>query len=155
MLTDYSRLTAAMLDRMENAVLAQAPHLSPVVQVVRDCGVGFLVIPQRATGLDRGIDLLARPFVVLIGDDMDSALGPDQYDRAALKRLIDQIDGVAIVCSEPPPEAYSSIALLAAAGHNGLIIETRPEQEIAWTKLVQGVRADMPILLCSVKASRQ
>lgn len=35
MLTDYSRLTAAMLDRMENAVVAQAPHLSPVVQVVR------------------------------------------------------------------------------------------------------------------------
>lgn len=86
---------------------------------------------------------------------MDSALGPDQYDLAALKRLIGQIDGVAIVCCEPPPEVYSSVALLAAAGHNGLIIETRPEQEIAWTKLVQEVRADMPILLCSVKAPRQ
>ena len=58
-------------------------------------------------------------------------------------------------CCEPPPEAYSSIARLSAAGHNGLIIETRPEQEIAWTKLVQEVRADMPILLCSVKAPRQ
>lgn len=155
MLTDYSRLSSAMLDRMETAVSAQAPHLLPLVQVVRDCGVGFLVVPQRATGLDRGIDLLARPFIVLVGDDMDSALGPDQYDRAALKRLIGQTCGVAIVCCEPPPEAYSSIALLAAAGHNGLIIETRPEQEIAWTKLVQEVRADMPILLCSVKVPRQ
>lgn len=155
MLNDYSRLSEAMLERMETSVAAQVPHLLPVVQVVRDCGVGFLVIPQRATGLDRGIDLLARPFVVLVGDDMDSALGPDQYDRAALKRLIGMVDGVAIVSCAPPPEAYSSIALLAAAGHNGLIIETRPEQEIAWTTLVQEVRADMPILLCSVKAPRQ
>ena len=106
MLTDYSRLSSAMLDRMETAVSAQAPHLLPLVQVVRDCGVGFLVVPQRASGLDRGIDLLARPFIVLVGDDMDSALGPDQYDRTALKRLIGQIDGVAIVCCEPPPEAF-------------------------------------------------
>jgi len=155
MLNDYSRLSSAMLERMETSVAEKAPHLLPVVQVVRDCGVGFLVIPQRATGLDRGIDILARPFIVLIGDDMDSAFGPNQYDRAALKRLIGQIDGVAIVSCEPPPEAYSSIALLAAAGHNGLIIETRPEQEIAWTHLVQSVRADMPILLCSVKVPRQ
>lgn len=154
MLADYSRLSSAMLDRMETAVSAQAPHLLPLVRVVRDCGVGFLVVPQRASGLDHGIDLLARPFIVLVGDDMDSALGPDQYDRAALKRLIGQIDGVAIVCCEPPPEAYSSIALLAAAGHKGLIIETRPEQEIAWAKLVLEVRADMPILLCSVKVPR-
>jgi len=155
MLNDYSRLSGAMLERMETSVAEKAPHLLPVVQVVRDVGVGFLVIPQRATGLDRGIDLLTRPFIVLVGDDMDSALGPDQYDHAALKRLIGQIDGVAIVSCEPPPEAYSSIALLAAAGHNGLIIETRPEQEIAWTHVVQAVRADIPILLCSVKVPRQ
>jgi hypothetical protein len=39
---------------METSVAEKAPHLLPVVQVVRDGGVGFLVIPQRATGLDRG-----------------------------------------------------------------------------------------------------
>lgn len=155
MLNEYSRLSGAMLERMETTVAEKAPHLLPVVQVIRDCGVGFLVIPQRATSLDRGIDLLARPFIVTVGDDTDRALGPDQYDRAALKRLIGKVDGVAIVSSAPPPEAYSSIALLAAAGYNGLIIETRPEREIAWTDLVQAVRADMPILLCCVKATRQ
>lgn len=69
MLNDYSRLSGAMLERMETSVAEKAPHLLPVVQLVRDCGVGFLVIPQRATGLDRGIDILARPFVVLVGDD--------------------------------------------------------------------------------------
>jgi len=54
MLNDYSRLSGAMLERMETSVAEKAPHLLPVVQLVRDCGVGFLVIPQRATGLWHG-----------------------------------------------------------------------------------------------------
>lgn len=52
-------------------------------------------------------------------------------------------------------EAQGSIALLAAAGRNGLIFEIRPDQESARTNIVQEVRADMRILLCSVKAPRQ
>ena len=62
---------------------------------------------------------------------------------------------VAIISCAPPPEAYSSIALMAMAQRNGLIIETRPEQEIAWTNRVQAVCPEMPILLCTVKGPRQ
>lgn len=112
-------------------------------------------ITQRATGLHRGIKLLKRPFIVMVGDDTDCALGPDQYDSKALDRLIGMADGVAIVSCAPPPEAYSSIALMAMAQRNGLIIETRPEQEIAWTNRVQAVCPEMPILLSTVKGPRQ
>ena len=125
------------------------------MRIHRDHGVGFLVIPQRATGLHRGLKLLHRPFIVMVGDDTDCALGPDQYDGKALDRLIGMADGVAIISCAPPPEAYSSIALMAMAQRNGLIIETRPEQEIAWTNRVQAVCPEMPILLCTVKAPRQ
>lgn len=41
------------------------------------------------------------------------------------------------------------------AQRNGLIIETRPEQEIGWTNRVQAVCPEMPILLCTVKGPRQ
>ncbi len=149
------QFTGSILERFETKVAADAPHLLPIVHAIRDHGVGFLVIPQRATGLHRGIKLLKRPFIVMVGDDTDCALGPDQYDGKSLDRLIGMADGVAIISCAPPPEAYSSIALMAMAQRNGLIIETRPEQEIAWTNRVQAVCPEMPILLCTVKGPRQ
>lgn len=149
------QFTGSILERLETTVTEKAPHLLPVVHAIRDHGVGFLVIPQRATGLDRGLKLLERPFIVMVGDDTDCALGPDQYDRTTLDRLIGMADGVAIISCAPPPEAYSSIALMAMAQRNGLIIETRPEQKIAWTNRVQAVCPEMPILLCTVKGPRQ
>lgn len=149
------QFTGSILERFETKVAADAPHLLPIVHAIRDHGVGFLVIPQRATGLHRGIKLLKRPFIVMVGDDTDCALGPDQYDSKSLDRLIGMADGVAIISCAPPPEAYSSIALMAMAQRNGLIIETRPEQEIAWTNRVQAVCPEMPILLCTVKGPRQ
>ena len=155
MANDFSQMTAPVLDRLEATAADKAPHLLPVVHAIRHHGVGFLVIPQRATDLDRGITLLTRPFIVLVGDDTDYALGPDQYDRAAFERLIGMTDGVAIISGAPPEEAYTGIAMMAVAGGNGLIIETRPEQEIAWVNLVQTARPDMPILLCTPRVSRQ
>lgn len=91
----------------------------------------------------------------MVGGDTDCAPGPGQYDGKALDRLIGMADGVAIISCAPPPEACSNIALTAMALHNGLIIETRPEQEIAWTNRVQAVRQEMPILLCTVEGPRQ
>ena len=149
------QFTGSLLEQLETKVTEKARHLLPIVHAIRDHGVGFLVIPQRATGLHRGIKLLKRPFIVMVGDDTDCALGPDQYDGKALDRLIGMADGVAIISCAPPPEAYSSIALIAMAQRNGLIIETRPEQEIAWTNRVQSVCPEMPILLCTVKGPRQ
>ena len=73
----------------------------------------------------------------------------------ALDRLIGMADCVAIISCAPPPEAYSSIALMAMAQRNGLIIETRPEQEIAWTKPRASGLSRKPILLCTVKGPRQ
>jgi len=154
-LNDFSQISGDVLDRLESVAAEKAPHLLPIVDVIRHFGVGYLVITQSAKGLNRGLDLLARPFIIMVGDDTDRALGPDQYNSAHLERMIGMIDGVAIISSAPPPEAYSSIAMMAVVGRNGLIIETRPEQEIAWTNFVQSVRPDMPILLCTVKATRQ
>ena len=48
------QFTGSILERLETTVTEKAPHLLPVVHAIRDHGVGFLVIPQRATGLDRG-----------------------------------------------------------------------------------------------------
>ena len=155
MTDDIFQQSASVLDRFESEAHEKAPHLVPLIWAVRDHGVGFLVIPQRATALDKGLDLLTRPFVAVIGDDTTCALGPDQYDRAALERLVQMADGVTIVASAPTLEIYATNAVLAVMGKNALIIETRPEQEIAWTHAVQTIRADMRILLCTTEGVRQ
>ena len=155
MLNDVPKMTGPMLDRMEASARENAQHLLPLVHAIRHHGAGLLVIPQRATDLNRATALAVRPFIVMVADDTETALGPDQYDRRALDRLIGRVDGVAIVSSAPPPEAYASIAMMAVVGSNGLIIETRPEQEIAWTNIVKAVRPDMPTLLCTPEGSRQ
>ncbi len=80
------QFTGSILERFESKVATDAPHLLPIVHAIRDHGVGFLVIPQCATGLHRGIKLLQRPFIVMVGDDTDYTLGPDQYDSKALAR---------------------------------------------------------------------
>ncbi|TCO67726.1 hypothetical protein, partial [Rhodovulum euryhalinum] len=47
------QFTGSILELLETKVAAEAAHLLPIVQAIRDHGVGFLVIPQRATGLHR------------------------------------------------------------------------------------------------------
>lgn len=78
MMNDHKHMSAEMLDRIEASAAEKAPHLIPILKAIRHHDVGFLVLQQRATRLDRGLDLLQRPFIVLIGDDTDTALGPNQ-----------------------------------------------------------------------------
>ena len=63
MLNDLSQMTGDVLDRLETAAAEKAPHLLPIVHAIRHFGIGYLVIPQSAKGLNRGLDLLARPFI--------------------------------------------------------------------------------------------
>ncbi len=151
----HKHKSPAMFDQIAGSTSERAPHCRPAVHATRDCGVGFVVIPRCATGLDRGIAPLARHFFVRVGDNTDFALGRSQYDRTALKKRIGVVDWIVFVSCAPPPVAHASIALLAAAGHNGLVIETRPEQEIDWVNLLQVVRRELPIVPCGVKVPRQ
>ena len=156
MIEDPSEMTGPMFDALERSMTAKAPHLIPVIHAVRNHGVAFLVIPQKAEDLAASLPRCRRPFIALIGDDTDRALGPDQYDPDALAKLIAKTDGVAIVASAPPMEAYACLSALATElRSNAVIIETRPEQEISWTQAVQQAKPDVSILLCGVRTPRQ
>lgn len=77
-------------------------HLTPVMQAVRYYGVSLVFVPQGVKHLDEALpDVLAEPFIALIGDDMYQALGPKAFDRKMLTRLIGQ--------GNPPRPAASAV----------------------------------------------
>jgi hypothetical protein len=146
----------AQLDEMIARTGQHAPHLTPVIEVVRDFGSRLLLVPQTTEAMTEALDVAERPFIAIVADDTDRAVGPDHFDRASLDRLIGMADGAAVVASAPRADVYDRLSALAALfARNILIVETRPEQEIGWIKAIQQAKADLPLIVCTVEATRQ
>lgn len=146
--TQAAGLTRAGLDR----VIERAPaHLKPVLATVRDAGMAFLFVPQgfESFGVPKRAD---RPTIVILGDDMDAAHGPEGFHAPSLRRIIRACKFFAVVSSAPSAELYGSIAALAGSARAScLLIETRLEQEFQWVSLIQRLAPGRPICLSTVK----
>lgn len=65
-------------------------------------------------------------------------------------------NGAAMTASAPRTGTYDRFNSLGALyARNIIIVETRPEQEITWIKAIQQVKAELPLILFTVKAIRQ
>lgn len=134
---------------------ALAPHMNPVFAAIRDFGVGVLIVPQSRDSLDPALDEASEAAIVIIGDDTNKALGPDGFDKRSMRRLFRSAKGVAVIGSAPPEHVYAEVSLMAALMRClVVIVETRPEQEIAWVEFVKEANPDAPILLVTVEAGR-
>lgn len=134
---------------------AIAPHMNPVFAAIRDFGVGVLIVPQSTDSLDEALDEASEAAIVIIGDDTDRTLGPDGFDKPSMRRLFRMAKGVAVIGSAPPEHVYAQVSTLAGIMRClAVIVETRPEQEIAWVALVKDANPDAPILLVTVEAGR-
>lgn len=132
--------------RLEHVARTGPLHLRPIYAAMIDPGIGLALVAQRSGRFDIASP---RPFVALIGDDTDCALGPAGFHRKSVRRLAGRVRSIAIIASDVEPKAYAAAAALAALGHNVLIVETRPEQEGAWIELLRAAAASVPILLCT------
>lgn len=132
---------------------ALAPHMNPVFAAIRDFGVGVLIVPQSTDSLDSALKEAGEAAIVIIGDDTNRALGPAGFDTPSLRRLFKSTKGVAVIASAPPEHVYAEASLMAALMRCLVVIlETRPEQEIAWAAFVKEANRDAPILLVTVEA---
>jgi hypothetical protein len=124
-------------------------HLRPVMQAARDHGVGICVVPQ---GIER-FDLPRKlPNIVIIGDDLHEAKGPDAFHRKSVVRFIKRASGAVIVSCAPLPAAYAAAATNAALFRQDiLIIETRLQFEPAWKTFIETYHPGIALLLCTVK----
>ena len=93
------------------------------------------------------------PNIVIVGDDMHEAKGPDAFHRKSLVRFIKRARGAVIVSSAPVTAAYAAAASNAALFRQDIvIIETRLEFEPAWKTFIENHHPGIALLLCTVKS---
>ena len=145
---------AARTGRVDAAIArcaSEAPHLVPLLLAARDNGIGLMILGQSGASF---LDVLAaatRPFIALIGDDTDRAVGPGHYHQDSLRRLASVIGGAMVVSSAPPVDAYAAMTVMPAVfGVNTVIVETRPEQEIPWINALRAVQPELPLIVATV-----
>lgn len=137
---------------LDVAIAHTQPHLVPILTAVRDCGLAMMFVPQGAEAfrIPRGAD---RPTLTIIGDDFDAAHGPEGFHLPSVRRAIRSSLVFTVVSSAPSVEVYAAAAMAAVLGRlNALLVETRPEQELAWVGLIQKLAPGRPVLLSTVKA---
>jgi hypothetical protein len=119
------------------------------MEAARDHGIGVCVVPQ---GLQRFNPPRKRPNIVIVGDDMHEAKGPDAFHRKSLARFIRRASGAVVVSCAPLPTAYRAAATHAALFRQDiLIIETRLQFEPAWKTFVETHHPGIALLLCTVE----
>jgi hypothetical protein len=90
--------------------------------------------------------------VILIGDDTDMSLGPDGFHAPSVARAIRSAGSVAVIACAPVPAAYvGPVKRAVTTRRNAVVIETRPEHEIPWIKLVQRLAPEAPLLVAMVE----
>jgi hypothetical protein len=135
--------------RLTAAIEAAPSHLRPIFMAVRDAGVAFCIVPQGGQLFDPPTN---RPTIVLIGDDMREAKGPQDFHQESLRNFVERCTGAMLVTCEPSPAAYAAAAALAAVQHHDVvIIETRPEHEANWKAALDAINPDLAWLLCLVE----
>jgi hypothetical protein len=136
-------------DRFTHAIQQGPEHLRPLMQAARDHGVGICVVPQ---GGERFNPPRKRPNVVIVGDDMHEAKGPNAFHRNSLVRFIKRASGAVIVSCAPLPAAYAAAATNAAMFRQDiLIVETRLQFEPAWKTFIEIHHPGIAMLLCTVE----
>lgn len=135
-----------------NLALEHSPaYLHPILEAVRDHGVGMMFVPQGLEAFRLPRDQ-KRPAIVIIGDDFESAVGPGGFHLPSIRRAIRACQYFAVVSSAPPPAVYLTVAVGAATlRQNAMLIETRPEQEIQWVSLIQKLAPGRFIQLATVE----
>jgi hypothetical protein len=133
------------------ALTCAPPHLHPIIEAVRDGHVGMMFVGQAADPF-RLPNEPGRPAIVIIGDDFDRAVGPSGFHLPSIRRAIRACTAFAVISCEPLPHVYGVSAITATLSRrNVMLIETRPEQELAWLELIQKLAPGRPITLATVE----
>lgn len=136
-------------ERFTNAIEHGPEHFRPIMEAARDHGVGVCVVPQSIERFDLPRKL---PNIVIVGDDMHEAKGPDAFHRKSLVRFIKRASGAVIVSSAPVTAAYAAAASNAALFRQDIVIvETRLEFEPVWKTFIETHHPGIALLLCTVE----
>jgi hypothetical protein len=142
-----------MTAAIQQVEAAGGVHLVPILEAVRDHGVGLLLLHQGRVRFRLPED--APPFITICSDDPSAptkARGPAAFASASLRRLIKVAHCSVIVASAPAVEIYATAAVAAGLfGRNVLLVETTVSQELAWARFIQATAPRLPLMIATVK----
>lgn len=141
--------TGAGRDALDLAISRAPAHLRPAYQAARDGTAGFVFVAQ---GWDRFEVPSGLPQILLIGDDLNAALGPAAFHARSVRRYLATCRAAVIVAAEPIPSLYwDAYARAVERRENVVIVETRPEREAEWLDLIRAAApADVALSLGTV-----
>jgi hypothetical protein len=135
---------------MFDALSRNKRHIKPLLGVVRDYACKLLLVWQNVAPFE----LPREPWIVLFGDDLFSAEGPEAFHAASVAAAFKAAGAFVVVASGPELDAYKHAATYAARERlNVVLIETLPEQEQAWIDRIEALRGpaeDFPVLVWRV-----
>jgi hypothetical protein len=122
-------------------------HLYPLFDATASFACSLLIAPQ---GCER-FDLPRGPWIIVVGDDMHFAWGPQAFKGESLDAAIKDADQCVLITSGPEPYAYRVAGTLAVRDRkNVLVIESLPHQQEAWRSHIESIRGEneLPTFLC-------
>ena len=147
--------TREQIDAMINLPCA-VPYIKPILEAVRDYGIGYLVLLQHGDGLDTAQLNSQVPRIVMVGDDTSCSCGPGAFDPSTLRICALRSSCLAIISSEAVPNIYTMFSLMTGLLRaNTMIIETRPEHEKAWIEYVRKLSPHIPVIVSTAMERKQ
>lgn len=144
MFVDYSH---AGRDALDYALLRASPHLVPALKAVRDHDCRFMVVAQSRAGFRVP---QVRPAIVIIGDDMNTSLGPPGFHVQSLRRYLTRCAAIAVMSGAAVAPLYAQICDVAASRRKCVaLIETREGHEAEWYALAEECAPRASITLAS------
>ncbi|SEG69710.1 hypothetical protein SAMN04488144_14523 [Methylobacterium sp. 190mf] len=117
----------------DHLIAASGKHqarVEPVWSAIR-AGCGLLLLEQNGLCFDP--PPMGMGAVIVIEDDTwDGTSGPDGFDAVSVHRLISRVDTISILPHGAVTEAFAAAATEAMQWGWSLVIQTRPEHELAW-----------------------
>lgn len=132
-------------DRLTHLAFTGEPHLRPIYAAMRDGRRSLLLLPQGGGRCA----VPTFPFVALVGDDTDRALGPNAFHGRSLARVARSARGIALISCAIVPNVYAIAAQMVLLGHSTLIVETRPECEAEWLAFLRSAAPRASFLMCT------
>jgi hypothetical protein len=137
---------------MIQMAMERTPHLAEPLKAVLDHGCRFVVVSQGPRGF-RVHD--GPPAIVILGDDLNEALGPGGFNAKAVNRYLASCGGVVIVACEAMPCLYEAAAGYAVdKQENVAIIETQPHRIDEWVLVAEAARPGIRMLIGDVRPAK-
>jgi hypothetical protein len=146
---EYAPFSLSKWEQSRAMAEERYPHWLPILDSMR-CGVDVVIVPQRGGRIV--LPKRQRPVIMLIGDDLHSAEGPEAFHKSSIRKFVKNAACCAVISCEALVEVYTAIATEAVLlRYSGVIVETRPEQEIQWVNFIREANNDIRMLLASVR----